>query len=29
MKLKGNVLNQKLLKALEGKYPIEIYAKGI
>jgi len=29
MKLKGNVLNQKLLKELESKYPIEIYAKGI
>ena len=29
MKLKGNVLNQKLLKMLESKYPVEIYAKGI
>ncbi|MGZ8546080.1 MAG: peptidylprolyl isomerase [Sulfuricurvum sp.] len=29
MKLKGNVLNQKLLKTLESKYPIEIYAEGI
>lgn len=29
MKLKGNILNQKLLKMLESKYPIEIYAKGI
>lgn len=29
MKLKGNLLNQKLMKMLEGKYPIEIYAEGI
>ena len=29
MKLKGNLLNQKLLKMLESKYPIEIYAEGI
>ena len=29
IKLKGNVLNQKLLKTLENKYPIEIYAEGI
>jgi peptidyl-prolyl cis-trans isomerase D len=29
MKLKGNLLNQKLIKMLESKYPIEIYAEGI
>ncbi len=29
IKLKGNLLNQKLLKMLESKYPIEIYAEGI
>jgi len=29
MKLKGNLLNQKLLKMLESKYPIKIYAEGI
>ena len=29
IKLKGNLLNQKLLKILESKYPIEIYAEGI
>jgi len=29
MKLKGNLLNQKLMKTLESKYPIEIYVEGI
>ena len=29
MKLKGNLLNQKLMKMLESKYPIKIYAEGI
>lgn len=29
IKLKGNLLNQKLLKMLESKYPIEIYVEGI
>lgn len=29
MKLKGNLLHQKLLKMLESKYPIEIYVEGI
>lgn len=29
MKLKGNVFNQKLLKTLENKYPIKIYAEGM
>lgn len=28
-KLKGDVLNQKLLKALESKYPIQIFMEGI
>lgn len=29
IKLKGNLLNQKLLKALESKYPVKIYVEGI
>jgi peptidyl-prolyl cis-trans isomerase D len=29
MKLKGNLLNQKLMKMLESKYPVKIYAEGI
>lgn len=29
MKLKENLLNQKLMKMLESKYPIKIYAEGI
>lgn len=29
MKLKGNLLNQKLMKMLETKYPIKIYVEGI
>lgn len=29
MKLKGNLLNQKLMKMLETKYPVKIYAEGI
>ncbi|MDD2828832.1 MAG: peptidylprolyl isomerase [Sulfuricurvum sp.] len=29
MKLKGNLLNQKLLKSLESKYPVKIYVEGI
>ncbi len=29
IKLKGNLLNQKLLKTLESKYPVKIYVEGI
>ncbi len=29
IKLKGNLLTQKLLKALESKYPVKIYVEGI
>lgn len=29
IKLKGNLLNQKLLKELESKYPVKIYVEGI
>jgi hypothetical protein len=29
IKLKGNLLTQKLLKALEHKYPVKIYVEGI
>lgn len=29
MKLKGNLFNQKLMKMLESKYPVKIYAEGI
>ena len=29
LKLKGSLLDQGLIKALESKYPVEIYVEGI